>query len=117
MSDETKELLKIIAGLAFWASIFCGIAYCIHDDNVQSAILEKQARKEWSDWVVYRDANCRVVEKMYGFSESSGKFHQDDNATVYDCGGMKYVVSESVEDDGNSGTLRSDAYIPKFDKK
>lgn len=101
----------------FWISVVGLITYAFHHDNMQDEIRATETTKQWNDWVIWRDANCHVTERMIGLSESSGKFHQNDNATVYDCSGMKYVVADSVEYAAKNQTLDF-SQIPKlFDKK
>ncbi len=111
------KLLKFIAGLSFWACIVGFAIYAIHHDNMQDQVRASETTKQWNEWAVWRDANCHVSERMVGLSETSGKFHQYDNATVYDCGGMKYVVADSVEDAAKNQSLEY-SQIPKlFNKK
>jgi hypothetical protein len=109
--------LKFIAVVLFWSAIILPMMYVINHDSVQADIRATETTKQWNAWVVWRDANCHVTERMIGLSETSGKFHQNDNATVYDCGGVKYVVADSVEYAAKSKSLEY-SQIPKlFDKK
>lgn len=103
--------------ILFWAAVVGMIVYAFHEDNIRDDQRAVETTKQWNEWVVWRDANCHVTERMIGLSESSGKFHQNDNATVYDCGGIKYVVADSVEYDAKNQSLDF-SQIPKlFDKK
>jgi hypothetical protein len=108
--------LHLIAPLLLWVCLGSFVAYAIHDDNVRDAIRLKKTTSEWNSWVAWRDMNCHITEWMVGLSETAGKFHQNDNATVYDCHGIKYVVADSVEYAANHQSL-SEEEIPKFDKK
>jgi hypothetical protein len=109
----TKDILWTLV----WVCIIGMCAYAIHHDNVADDQRIVETTKQWNSWVVWRDANCHVTERMIGLSETSGKFHQNDNATVYDCGGVKYVVADSVEYAAKSKSLEY-SQIPKlFDKK
>lgn len=114
-SDRGEIALRIV-----WLVIFAGLAafsYCaVQEGNRNDAIRVNETTKLWNDWIAYRDANCHVTEKMFGLSETSGKFHQNDNATVYDCVGVKYVIAESIENAAKSKDLQI-WQIPKIEKK
>lgn len=111
------KYVKGIAAALFWVVLSGSMLYVFHHDSVRKDIQIAETTKQWNEWVVWRDANCHVTERMIGLSESSGKFHQNDNATVYDCGGIKYVVADSVEYDAKNQSLDF-SQIPKlFDKK
>jgi hypothetical protein len=57
----------------------------------------------------------RIAASRSGWSGC--QFHQNDNATVYDCGGVKYVIADSVEYAAKNKSLDF-SQIPKlFDKK
>lgn len=112
-----KDYIGGILSTAVFAGMAGLIVYSVHQSNVDDDKRAAETTKQWNEWVVWRDANCHVTERMIGLSESSGKFHQNDNATVYDCGGMKYVVADSVEWNAKHQTLDF-SQIPKtFDKK
>lgn len=115
MEDKLNPIDLIIA-LLFWACLGGWMAHVIHDSNVRDATRVTETTKQWNDWTTWRDANCHITEWMVGLSESSGKFHQNDNATVYDCGGVKYVVADSVERAAKDQDLEF-SQIPKFSVK
>jgi hypothetical protein len=111
-----KDYISGICASALLFGMIGMFAYVIHQDNVADDKRAVEATKQWQEWVVWRDSNCRISEWMVGLSESSGKFHQNDNATVYDCGGVKYVVADSVERAAKDKTLDF-SQIPKFSDK
>jgi hypothetical protein len=106
------NLSGIIISVIFFGFIGFTV-YAFHESNEQDAQRAIETTKKWNQWLTYRDSNCKLVEKMYGLSETSGKFHQNDNATVYDCDGIKYVIAESVEKAAKFGSLDYDQ-IPKY---
>jgi hypothetical protein len=113
-------MIRVRASSLFTTTLFAGIVafftYAIHQDNVREDADEVQAQKQWGKWIAWRDANCHISEWMVGLSESSGKFHQYDNATVYDCNGIKYVIADSVERAAKDQSLDF-SQIPKFSDK
>lgn len=112
-----KEYIGGFVATAIIVMFFGFIGFAIHQSNIEDDQRAVETTKQWNEWVAWRDANCHVTERMIGLSETSGKFHQNDNATVYDCGGMKYVVADSVERAAKSKSLDF-SQIPKtFDKK
>lgn len=84
------------------------MAYGLHDDNVQKEKRIAEVMPKWNAWLAYRDKNCKVSERIYGLSETSGKFHQNDNATVYDCGNVRIVIAQSVENRAKTQDLYLD---------
>jgi hypothetical protein len=118
--SATKSIGQTVL-TAFWVMFWIASAgmiwHAIHTDNLNDAKRAEETTAQWNAWVAWRDANCHITERMIGLSETSGKFHQNDNATVYDCGGVKYVVADSVEYAAKSKSLEY-SQIPKlFDKK
>jgi hypothetical protein len=67
-------------------------------DNRLAEERDAVVQAKYAKWVAYRDANCKVVEKLYGLSMASGKFSSNDNAVVYDCNGVKYMMSARAEE-------------------
>lgn len=51
-------------------------------------------KQRWTAWEDYRTKNCTLVEKSYGLSAKEGKNTFHDNALTYQCGAMRYVVTE-----------------------
>jgi hypothetical protein len=112
-----KDYISGILATSVLAGVIGLFTCAIHQGNAEDDQREVETTKQWNAWVVWRDANCRVTERLVGLSESSGKFHQNDNATVYDCGGVKYVIADSVEYAAKNKSLDF-SQIPKlFDKK
>jgi hypothetical protein len=112
-----KDYIPAICSTAVIVGFIGLFVYGFHQDNVEDAKRASETTREWNQWVDWRNANCHVTERMIGLSETSGKFHQNDNATVYDCGGIKYVVADSVEEAAKNQSLYF-SQIPKtFDKK
>ena len=90
------------------ATLLVMAAYSIDSDKKKTDNEKVIATQKWNEWVSYRDKNCHVSEKLYGLSMTSGKFHQDDNATVYECNdGVKYVVAQSIESAAVSHSLQT----------
>ena len=73
------------------------VAIKAHDDRV-AAENDALAQAKYAKWVAYRDANCKTIEKVYGLSMTSGKFSSNDNTVVYDCNGVKYMMSARAEE-------------------
>jgi hypothetical protein len=111
-----KDCISGICASALLFGMIGMFAYAIHQDCVRDDQRAVETTKQWNAWVGWRDQNCRISEWMVGLSESSGKFHQNDNATVYDCGGVKYVVADSVERAAKDKSLDF-SQIPKFSDK
>jgi hypothetical protein len=113
-------MIRVRVSSVVTTAIFVGIiaffTYAIHQDNVADDKRAVETTKQWNQWIAWRDANCHISEWMVGLSESSGKFHQNDNATVYDCNGIKYVIADSVERAAKDQSLDF-SQIPKFSDK
>lgn len=112
---SSKGWVGAIVTILVLASMPSMIAYGLYDDSVRDKQREISTTKSWNKWLTYRDKNCKIVEKMYGLSETSGKFHQNDNAVVYECEGIKYVIAESVENAAKRKSLQ-EWQIPVIEK-
>ena len=113
---EENNWIGFAAWIVFWVLVVGLFTKAFHDDSVRDKQREISTTNSWNDWLTYRDKNCKIVEKMYGLSETSGKFHQNDNAVVYECEGIRYVIAESVENAAKSKSLQ-EWQIPKIEKK
>lgn len=95
-NDKRKTKGKI----ALWVAVLVGGWLLIdHIDDKQAAAYDAQVQAKYAKWVAFREANCKVSEKVYGLSMTSGKFSSNDNAVVYECkDGIKYMMSQKVEE-------------------
>lgn len=87
---------------AFWCVvIILGLglgAYTLYTENQKDNAYADAVATKWSNWVAYRDVNCKPVEQMFGLVVGQGKFQSIDNATVYECNsGMRYLISKNAE--------------------
>lgn len=111
--EEEARLVKRRSTIQwlFWPTlIFSLCGFAIYKSNEDRDRNNQAVQAKYSKWLAYRDTNCTVAEKAHGISVQSGKFATKDNATVYACtDGVKYIISESSEQDIRRGIGQLDA--------
>ena len=117
--EERKEFLVGLMKFAFWIAVIAVIIGLfwreIEQDAQKRAAYNVLVQAKYAKWNAYKHDNCKVVERMYGISTSSGKFHHNDNATVYECkDGLKHVIAQSTVEaiQDNRGSLERIPDVP-----
>lgn len=96
--------LAVLVGAWIWID---------HIHDTQEAAYNAEVEAKYAKWTAFRDANCKVVEKVYGLSMTSGKFSSNDNAVVYECNnGIKYMMSQAAEQAVKAGRGNA-SFIPE----
>ena len=103
IAQEHREAMrKFWLSCLMWVAIIGVVGYglkvWIDNEMIAANERNKVVQAKYAKWLAYRNANCKLAERMYGLATQNGKFHGSDNATVWKCNnGMQYVISENAE--------------------
>lgn len=111
-AQQRKEFYKSLFKGTFWVSVIViPMSIIIHYDNIDAEKRQAAVNEKLTAWNIYKDKNCKVVEKLYGMQMGSGKFTYVDNGTVYQCdNGLKYTLSDRAAK--GEGSIDSIPQVP-----